>query len=90
MDDQDINYMNGLACPACGQSVALEIESSALVRITQETLEVMDDVFHLFDGSPTRCFDCGFIADFEQFRVDYVPDPPMPLPEGDVPKPTLH
>lgn len=88
-EEEDVDYMNGLACPACGQRVALEIESSAMVRITRENLEVLDDVFHLFNGSPTRCFDCGFIADFEQFRLDAAPPERIHLPEAKPPS-TYH
>lgn len=89
MSDEDINYMEGMACPKCGQKTALEIESSALVRITKHDLEVLDGQFTLFDGSPTRCFDCGYVGDFEEFRAGASPpvNTPMPVPKT---PPTYH
>lgn len=78
MDDQP-NYMAGVACPRCGQSVSVDVESTALVRLTTDNLEVLDDVFHLFEGARTKCFDCEYVGNFEEFMGQAEPSKPSPI-----------
>lgn len=70
MNDDDTDYMAGLECPQCGQSTELLVQSTNLIRLTNNDLEIMDGKFNLFDSAPAQCPACNYEAPFHMFQLD--------------------
>jgi hypothetical protein len=71
MDSDEHNFMDGLSCPNCGQSIALDVETDALIRLTREDLELLNNAYTLFDDAKAQCPDCKYIAEFQEFKVEH-------------------
>lgn len=86
------NLMDGLACPNCGQSVAIDIEVQTHIRVDREDVQVLDGKYQLFDGCEAGCPDCHHIGDFEDFKVENQKGPYTAVASKDppVPRPTVH
>lgn len=64
------NLMDGLACPHCGQSVAIDVEAQTPIRICQDNIEILTGEFNLFENCHAQCPDCKYTADFTEFKLE--------------------
>lgn len=85
------SLMDGLACPNCGQSVAIDIEVQTQIRVDREDIEIHDNEFQLFDGCEAGCPDCHHVGPFEDFKVENQKSSrETRLREPLLPEPTIH
>lgn len=70
MDSDFENLMEGLACPHCGQSVAIDVEAQTNIRIDRQDIEILTGRFNLFEGCRAQCPDCKYTADFADFKLE--------------------
>ena len=64
----DGGFLEGFACPNCGQHQAFSIYASSWFRIYDDGVEDNSDV-EWSDDSPVRCLDCSHEGTVKEFRT---------------------
>lgn len=63
----DEGFLEGFACPKCGEREGFSIYASSWFRLYAEGVGDKEDV-EWSDGSPVRCLACGNEASVGEFR----------------------
>lgn len=65
----DLDCMEGLLCPKCGQGESLEIDALVTVVLRSDGSEPKDGTHEYDDKSWTTCPECGYRAVLKEFQL---------------------
>ena len=79
MTKQNINCLEGIACPMCGQATAFFIEASVRLHVTDDGTEDQGGDHTWGDDAPFECVECGHSGTLAEFYVGGI-EPPSVTP----------